>query len=213
MITAHEPPRPAQGALIHTMRLADLMNHTWAYRVWQAPFAESKLRPLLENLDLSRVRRVLDVGCGPGTNAHHFANVEYVGLDINDGYIADARRRHGRDFRVADVTRLAPGTIEPADVILLNSLLHHLDDEEAHRTLAALPPLLAPGGSVHILDLVLPDRPSIPRAMARLDRGRYARGVADWRAIFRSHFREDIFEPYSFGGLWSMVYFRGTARE
>lgn len=193
------------------MRIADLMNQTWAYRAWQAPFAESKLRPLLADADLSRVRRVIDVGCGPGTNARHFAHAEYVGLDINADYIADARRRYGRDFRVADVTKLAPGTIEPADMVLLNSLLHHLDDGETHRTLASLSPLIAPGGSVYILDLVLPERWSVARVMALLDRGRYPRGAGDWRSIFSAHFDEQIFEPYLFaGGLWSMVYFRGT---
>jgi SAM-dependent methyltransferase len=192
------------------MRIADLMNHTWAYRAWQAPFAEAKLRPLFAHNDLSRVRRVLDVGCGPGTNAHHFADVDYTGLDINAGYIVDARRRHGRDFRVADVTRLEPGTIEPADMVLVNSLLHHLDDAETHRTLGSLPPLVTAGGTVHILDLVLPSAISPARAMARLDRGRYARPVDAWRSIFAAHFTEQIFEPYTFAGLWAMVYFRGT---
>jgi SAM-dependent methyltransferase len=194
------------------MRIAALMNQTLIYRVWQAPFADTKLRPLLERTDLSRVRRVLDLGCGPGTNERHFRHTEYVGLDIDPGYIADARRRTGADFRVADVTRLEPGTVEPADMILVNSLLHHLDDEETHRTLASLPALLAPGGAVHILDLVLPARVSIKRTIARLDRGRFARSLDAWREIFRTHFREDVFEPYSLSGLWSMVYFRGTAR-
>jgi SAM-dependent methyltransferase len=196
------------------MRIADLMTHTWAYRAWQAPFAGSKLRPLLAHTDLSRIRRVLDVGCGPGTNAPLFAGVDYTGVDINPGYVADARRRHGRDFRVADVTRLAGEPIAPADFVLVNSLLHHLDDGEVHRTLAALPPLLTPHGTVNILDLVLPDAMSMARLMARLDRGRYARPVEQWRAIFQAHFVEQIFEPYFFGGgLWSMVYFRGTARR
>jgi SAM-dependent methyltransferase len=195
------------------MRIADLMNQTWAYRAWQAPFAESKLRPLLASTDLSRVRRVIDVGCGPGTNARHFTNVDYLGLDINPGYIVDARRRHGRDFRVADVSRLEPGAIEPSDMILLNSLLHHLDDDEVGRTLAALRPLLVPGGAVHILDLVRPDGLSIPRLMARLDRGQYARPLDAWRRLFTAHFDEQLFEPYEFAGLWSMVYFRGTARR
>jgi SAM-dependent methyltransferase len=195
------------------MRIADLMNHTWPYRVWQAPFAESKLRPLLADVDLSRVRRVIDVGCGPGTNARHFAHADYTGLDINGGYIQHARRRFGRDFRVADVTGLATGSIEPGDMVLLNSLLHHLDDGEADRTLAAVRSLVAPGGSVYILDLVLPPQVSIPRVMARLDRGRYARSIDAWRDLFRSHFVEQTFEPYSFGGLWSMVYFRGAVRQ
>jgi SAM-dependent methyltransferase len=192
------------------MRLADLMNYTWAYRAWQAPFADAKLRPFFAHNDLSSVRRVLDVGCGPGTNARHFADVDYTGVDINDGYIADARRRYGRDFRVADVTRLAPGSIEPADVVFVNSLLHHLDDAEVHRTLAALPGMATPDGTVHILDLVLPDALGAPRVMARLDRGRYARRADRWRALFAAHFVEQVFEPYTFAGLWAMVYFRGS---
>jgi SAM-dependent methyltransferase len=194
------------------MRIADLMNNTLAYRAWQAPFAEAKLRPLFAHNDLSRVRRVIDVGCGPGTNAHHFAAVDYVGVDFNEGYIADARRRYKRDFRVADVTRLPPGTIAPGDMILVNSVLHHLDDAETHRTLASLPALMTPGGSVHILDLVLPSHLSPHWVMARLDRGHYPRSVDAWRSIFQSHFVEQIFEPYAFAGLWAMVYFRGAAR-
>ena len=194
------------------MRIADLMNHTWAYRAWQAPFAEAKLRPLFAQNDFSRVRRVLDVGCGPGTNVHHFADVDYTGIDINDGYIADARRRHRRDFRVADVTRLTPGTIEPADMVLVNSLLHHLDDEETHRTLSSLPQLVTADGMVHILDLVLPDELSAARALAKLDRGRYPRRVDDWRSMFSSHFHEQVFEPYTYAGLWAMVYFRGSVK-
>ena len=195
------------------MRIADLMTNTLAYRAWQAPFAESKLRPLLSRVDLSRVRRVLDVGCGPGTNARHFQNVDYTGLDVNEGYIADARRRHGRDFRVADVTRLVPGTIQPADFVLVNSLLHHLDDDGTHRLLASLAPLVTRDGVVHVLDLVLPKGFSIPRAMAKLDRGRFARPADEWRRIFRLHFVEELFEPYSLAGLWSMVYFRGSVRR
>ena len=196
------------------MRIADLMSQTWAYRAWQAPFAQSKIQPLLAHADLSRVRRVIDVGCGPGTNAAMFEGADYTGLDINSGYIFDARRRYRRDFRVADVTCLEPGSVEPGDMVLLNSLLHHLDDDETHRTLAALPPLLTADGAIHILDLVLPERLSLARTMARLDRGRHPRSVEAWRGIFRAHFIEQIFEPYTFaGGLWAMVYFRGAARR
>jgi SAM-dependent methyltransferase len=196
------------------MRLADLMENTLAYRLWQAPFADSKLRPFLEHADLTGAQRVLDVGCGPGTNAAYFKDVDYTGLDINEGYIADAKARYGRDFRVADVTKIDPAALKPADIILVNSLLHHLDDAETDRTLGSLTRLLAPGGSVHILDLVLPDHWSMARVLAKLDRGHFPRPVEAWRRIFGSHFQERVFEPYFFGGrLWSMVYFRGVARE
>ena len=69
-----------------------LLEQTLVYRAWQAPFVEQKLTPIFEHNDLSRVRRVLDVGCGPGTNTAHFANADYLGVDINERYIRYARR-------------------------------------------------------------------------------------------------------------------------
>src|SRR6185437_15919484 len=61
-------PRPLAPMKLH----ARLMEFTVAYRLWQAPFAERKLAPLWEHNDVARARRVLDVGCGPGTNTQHF---------------------------------------------------------------------------------------------------------------------------------------------
>lgn len=189
------------------------MEYTALYRLWQAPFAERKLAPMLRHTDLSRVRRVLDVGCGPGTNARHFASVDYLGVDINPAYIADATRRFGPRFQVADVTTMK---IEPGqgyDCILLNSLLHHIPDDGVGRLLSSLPGLLSEDGAVHILDLVLPDKPSIARFLARHDRGDFPRELETWRAVFTRHFRPVIFEPYPLGALgvtlWSMVYFQG----
>ena len=78
---------------------ARVMENTLAYRLWQAPFAEQKLAPLFAHNDLRAVRRVLDVGCGPGTNTPHFADADYLGIDFNAAYIDSARRRHGRRAR------------------------------------------------------------------------------------------------------------------
>lgn len=193
--------------------MAHPMEHTLVYRVWQAPFAERKLAPMLRHTDLSRVHRVLDVGCGPGTNARHFADCDYLGVDINPAYVHDAERRFGPRFRVADVTtmRIEPG--RGYDCILLNSLLHHLSDDDAGRLLGHLATLLADAGAVHILDLVLPERASIARFLARHDRGNFPRPLAAWRDLFTRHFAPVIFEPYPLGAmgvtLWSMVYFQG----
>ena len=194
-----------------------LMENTLVYRLWQAPFAERKLGPLLGRIDLPRIRRVLDVGCGPGTNARHFLQHDYLGIDLNPAYVRDAERRFGPHFRVADVTtmRLEPG--QGWDCILVNSLLHHLPDAAVDRLLAHLATLLTPDGAVHILDLVLPERPSVARLLARLDRGDHPRPLSAWRALFEAHFQPVVFEPYPLGALglelWSMVYFQGRSRR
>lgn len=196
--------------------VARLLGQPWAYRVWQAPFAEQKLAPVFAHNDLSAARRVLDVGCGPGTNTPHFAHADYLGIDYNPEYIASARRRFGRNFIVADVTTFVVPAAERFDFILANSLLHHVDTPGVERLLAHLGDLVSAEGHVHILDLVLPDRPSIARLLARWDRGDFPRPLAEWQRLFTARFEPVVFEPYTLSALgvplWNMVYFKGRAR-
>jgi SAM-dependent methyltransferase len=193
--------------------LDSMLSLPQVYRMWQAPFAERKMQPLLARNDLRQVRRVLDVACGPGTNTHYFRGVEYLGVDWNEQYIRYARRRHGDHFICADVTSSAFVVERTFDFILVNSVLHHLSDSEVEILLEKLVQLLAPGGSIHILELVLPATPSVARALARLDRGKYARSLAAWQQLLGKVLASDIVERFSIRGwgvpLWHMVYFRG----
>lgn len=194
-----------------------LLEQTLVYRAWQGPFVEQKLSPIFANNDLAQVRRVLDVGCGPGTNTAHFANADYLGVDINERYIRHARARHRREFVVADVRNFRPDPSERFDFILLNSLLHHLATEDVMSILRHLRLLLTEDGYVHILELVLPEEWSVARALARWDRGRFARSLQEWQRIFREAFTEVVFQPYTLTAagatLWNMVYFKGKARS
>lgn len=191
---------------------ARLLENTWVYRLWQAPFAETKWEPILRHNDLSQAGRVLDVGCGPGTNTRFFVDQDYLGVDINEDYIAHARKRYGKSFVAADVTRWQCHQ-GPFDFILLNSFLHHIDDQSCRTILGSLRELLTEDGSIHILDLVLPDQQSVARSLARADRGGHPRPLSQWRELFSESFEPTLFEPYSISALgidlWKMVYFRG----
>lgn len=192
------------------------MENTRAYRLWQAPFAEQKFAPVLAHNDLSRVRRVLDVGCGPGTNAHHFAGADYLGIDRNAEYIEYARKHHPGNFSVADVTGYSAAPGEQFDFILVNSFLHHIDTPNVCRILARLSALLTNDGCVHILDLVLPRNMSLALLLARMDRGKFPRPLEQWSEVFGRTFTPAFFEPYPLKALgvtlWNMVYFKGQAK-
>jgi len=195
---------------------ASILEHSVVYRLWQAPFAEQKFAPVLAHNDLKRVRRVLDVACGPGTNTAHFAQSDYLGVDYNERYICDARRAHQRNFVVADVRHYTTRPEDRFDFILVNSFLHHLNNEEVTGILSHLRTLLTEDGHVHILELVMPEGASVARLLARWDRGKFARPLDEWREIFGGIFEPVIFEPYPLCGmgatLWNMVYFKGRAR-
>ncbi|MEO8275540.1 MAG: class I SAM-dependent methyltransferase [Thermoanaerobaculia bacterium] len=186
------------------------------YRLWQRPWANAKLEPLRRHNDLVAIRRVLDLGCGPGTNSLVFEHCDYVGVDINPRYIEQARQRFHGEFIVADLRDLTLESSGRFDFILLNSLLHHIDDAGVRTILSKARELLTDDGAIHILDLVLPDKASVARSIARADRGDYPRPAAEWRRIFSEEFMEVLFEPYSLRSagvtLWQMVYFQGKAR-
>lgn len=195
---------------------SQIMENVSAYRLWQAPFCEQKLFPLRNHNDLGNVRAVLDVGCGPGTNTCHFLHTDYVGLDANKSYIDYARRRYSRKFITIDVCSYVPPPETRFDCILVNSFLHHIDDYNTLNILSKLKALLTPDGYIHILDLVLPEKPSIARMLARCDRGDCPRPLEKWRSVFDQSFERVIFEPYSLTALgvtlWNMVYFKGKAK-
>ncbi|MGA8504519.1 MAG: class I SAM-dependent methyltransferase [Candidatus Sulfotelmatobacter sp.] len=196
--------------------LEGVLERSSVYRLWQAPFAEQKFAPVRAYNDLRRVRRVLDVGCGPGTNARHFGEADYLGIDFNKRYIESARRRHKRDFLVADVRYYRPAPGVGFDFILANSFLHHLNTEDMLGILSHLRSLLTGDGHVHALELVMPEDRSIARRLARWDRGHFARPPEEWRTIFSQHFEPVLFEfyPVTMMGttLWNMVYFKGKPR-
>ena len=194
-----------------------LLEKSFVYRAWQRPFAERKLAPIVAQGDIARARRVLDVGCGPGTNAPHFEHADYLGVDINKDYVANATRRYGRRFIAADVTSYTVESEGRFDFILLNSLLHHIATPAVKPLLAHLAGLLSDDGHIHILDLVLPrERFSLSRALARADRGNYPRPLEEWRTIFGEILNVQHFEPYPLGiggtTLWNMVYCKGRSK-
>jgi SAM-dependent methyltransferase len=193
--------------------LDDILAQPFVYRLWQAPFAAAKLAPVLRYNDLRQIRRVLDVGCGPGTNARVFKDTEYVGVDINPLYTEYARRHFPGTFITGDVTsdvRLNAGQF---DLVLINSLLHHLTAPAARSLLERLRLLLADHGRVHVIELVTPTRPGIAAYLARADRGAFSRSVAEWQALLAGLYAPEVQEAFALKllgvTLWNLIYLKG----
>lgn len=192
-----------------------ILRHPAVYRAWQAPLVNQKLAPFLANSSIGPDDRVIDVGCGPGTNAGIFQARGYVGADLSPEYVASARERYpDHQFEVWDITKPGPdlGTF---DIALINSVFHHLSDAETETVLKSLPEFLHPGSPIHIMDLVLPPDRSLARALAKLDRGEYPRPLEHWRSLMGGLLDVKIFEPFQIGlfgrRMWDMVYIQGVA--
>ena len=195
----------------------DALEHPFLFNLSQVPFSRQKFARILGHNDLKQVRAVLDVGCGPGTNALRFAHAQYLGIDINERYIELARNRYHRDFLVADVTTSEAIPAGSYDFVLVNSFLHHIDTPDANRVLSRASEFLTPDGHLHSVELVLPEDAGIPRWLALHDRGKFPRSLSTWREIFADRLETVIFEPFPIRHLgqtiMELVYFKGRVKQ
>ena len=146
--------------------------------------ASERARPFVElvarvDADPAAVRRVVDLGCGPGTLtallAQRWPDADVLGLDSSPDMVAAAAEVTGVRFEVGDLRDWRPE--EPVDVLVSNATLQwvpgHLD------LLPRLVGALAPGGW---LALQVPgnfDEPSHQLRRELAGDPRFARWVAD----------------------------------
>ncbi len=166
-------------------RLIDrILSNPWVYRV-HSSFVNSAKEEAIRAIRADYAdAAVLSVGCGPGSDVPLFPGADYTGVDINPRYIAAARKRYpSRRFLAGDAETLR--LPERFDVILINSLLHHIGEEKAAAVLRGLVGMLAPGGMVIVQEPLAPAPGEwYHRFMQRLDRGKFFRPLEGWRRLF-----------------------------
>jgi SAM-dependent methyltransferase len=165
-------------------------------RILGHPFVYHHVRPLVvgidytpqyDALDVRSDDRVLDIGCGGGDALRYLERFEtYHGFDTDEVAISFARQRPEAARRNV---HFATALVSPADFeeirptrVMMNGLLHHLDDEDA----VALLKMCAATDTVQRVvtndTVYLPGEP-LNNVMARLDRGRFVRDSEGYRDL------------------------------
>jgi SAM-dependent methyltransferase len=149
----------------------------------------------LRDADAPPVRRIIDIGSGPGVGtcelARRFPDAQVIAVDGSPAMLERAARRaaeQGLAERVTTHLAEVPEGLDGlagADVIWTSMALHHVGDEVT--TLRILRDLLAPHGLIAIAEVaepmrMLPDELDVggPGLVARLDRA-----GATWFAAMR----------------------------
>jgi SAM-dependent methyltransferase len=127
------------------------------YRQGRKPYAPALADALAEHLHLDGRGRLLDVGCGPGTAALHFAHLfeSVIGLDPDPGMLTEAQRA-GAEEQVTNTSWVQmraedlPGSLGTFRVISFAQSFHWMDRP---RVASAVREMLGSNGVVVQVDL------------------------------------------------------------
>jgi hypothetical protein len=135
--------------------------------------------------------------------------VIYNGFDIDQRYINYAQNHFGNrgNFHCEIFNEASARRFEGVDVVMLNGLLHHVDDKTATDLLNTARAALRPGGTGFTLDGCFRQNQSpFVRWLLQNDRGRYVRTQEGYKKVCAAAFgrvdievREDLsWVPYTF---------------
>jgi SAM-dependent methyltransferase len=133
-----------------------LLGHGWAYDVAQKAMGGSRTRRWMQREFIRAMpgERVLDIGCGTADILTVLPDVDYVGFDISEPYIARARARwrlRGQ-FHAQYLDRATLESLGKFDLILATGVLHHLEDEEVGALFEMLADGLRPTARIITVD-------------------------------------------------------------
>ena len=174
--------------------LRNLLDSPWLYQQFQQTFGffNARVYAVTEHLDIRPGMKIIDIGCGPGFIVEHLpSGVEYHGFDTDQAYIDYANQRfgdRGRFYRrIFDDT--AAAEFAGADLVMMNGVLHHMDDETVRTTLTSAHGVLKPRGQFFALDGCYREGQSpIARRLLDNDRGRHVRTESAYAALLAAAF-------------------------
>ena len=176
--------------------LSRLLSLPDMYRVFQESLGFANSRKLaFENwLPIVGHSRIFDIGCGPGNILPYLPeNAEYVGFDTSASYIARARRLYSNRglFVEGGFDERSVVDFHDADIVMLNGVLHHMDDDVAIACLLASYAALKPGGRLFTLDGCYTESQGyVARMLLKLDRGDFVRDREGYEKLLESAFSQ-----------------------
>lgn len=173
--------------------LKGLLGFPFLYQAFQEAggFFGARVKAIAEFVDIKPGMRIIDIGCGPGYIVTHLSEgIEFIGFDIDSAYIAHANEKFGTRGRfVCRFFDAAAAEFGPADVVMMNGVLHHIPDPELGATFKNVRDVLKPGGLLFSLDgCYRPGQSRFRRWMLDHDRGKFVRTEAGYRKILEASF-------------------------
>jgi SAM-dependent methyltransferase len=193
--------------------MKNILGRPEVYHAYQiiGGFFSARLRALTDYVDFSGVRRIFDIGCGPGHITPHIpGHIDYIGFDTERRYVEFANRRFGgpsRRFVSKHFDQESVSEFGAPDLVLMNGVIHHMDDRTVEAVVRDAAIALGGVGSLFALDgCYVDNQHPISRYLLANDRGEFVRDADSYRALVAVGFpavevfvRNDLsWVPYTF---------------
>ena len=179
------------------------------YLMVQAIFGGEKSRQSFveQNISLSPGMNVLDVGSGTSDIVDHLPNCNYFAFEPALKYHLRAVERFGSKgtFFNRFFDKESSLSLPKFDLVLLQGVMHHMNDEELIRNLLLIRDSMSVGGMLVTIDPVFHDGQNvISKTLVSLDRGDFVRNDDQYRECLSTIFKNTqgrvqtkLFVPYS----------------
>jgi ubiquinone/menaquinone biosynthesis C-methylase UbiE len=138
--------------------------------------------------------KILDIGCGTAEILNYLSkDLEYVGYDISEHYIAVAKKRFGErgNFTCGYFDEIQAKKQSSFDIVLILGALHHLDDDVAQKLISLVLSVLSPSGRLITIDPCFEkDQNPIARFLISKDRGQNVRDKYQYLKLINPYFSD-----------------------
>ena len=161
--------------------------------------------------------KILDIGCGTGYIVNYLPkDVTYIGFDVNSKYIKYAKKKYNNlnySFNCEYLSKDALIKYGQFDIVMMNGLVHHLNDDDTINILMLANNCLKKKGVVVGIDGCFKENLDfISMWMLKNDRGVFVRNKQDYDLLFKSAFKTVFSEirnyisyiPYNFL-MWKLT--------
>ena len=147
-------------------------------------------------------KKILELGCSTGNAAKVIINMdinEYYGIDISKKYIQIASQNAPKGkFLHMDASKL-DFKEESFDMLIISSLLHHIDDQTGLNCFKEAFRVLKKNGKIIILEPIIDHNRLLSKILCKLDRGNYIRTSEEYKFLFKG-FSIEKSNFFRFGG-------------
>lgn len=179
------------------MSIKSILEIPVVYDLWQIVAGDKRRHKIMINdyIGPTKGKSVLELGCGTADLLQYLEPSNYIGIDMDESYIAYSKKRYANRkeaaFHVMDLNEYAQVCKQKFDIILMIGVVHHISDNEVKECFARARELLSDGGVLIAADGVYVKAMSaFEHWLLDMDRGDYVRDLAAYKRLHEEFFDE-----------------------